>query len=88
MGWFGRNAALAIVVLPWWWLMWQLMRRNWMLLTGLLLALALMMIYWTAALVGTDSPLELLLLPLPTVIFGGVFWTGVVIFETASHGPS
>lgn len=48
-----------------------------MLLTGLLLALALMMIYWTAALVETDSPIELLLLPLPTVIFGGVFWTPV-----------
>ena len=78
-GWGGlaANAAIALAVLPWWWLVWQLMRRNWMLLTGLLLALALMMIYWTAASVETDSPLELLLLPLPTVIFGGVFWTPV-----------
>ena len=39
------------------------------------ISLAVLMIYWTAALIETESQLELLLLPLPTVIVGGVVWT-------------
>ena len=33
-----------------------------------------MMIYWVAALSEVGGPLEILILPLPTVLFGGVFW--------------
>ena len=68
------NTAMLVAVLPWCWLVWQLMGRSWMLLTGLMLALAVMMIYWVAALSEVGGPLEILILPLPTVLFGGVFW--------------
>ena len=67
------NAAISLLILPYGWLVWKLMRHNWLLLTGLMLALALMMIYWTAALAGNDSWLDLLLLPLLVVIIGGVY---------------
>ena len=61
------------------------MRRDWLLLTALMLALALMMIYWTAALAGDDSWFDLLLLPLPVVILGGIIWTPVAwqVLDTA-----
>ena len=68
------SPAVLISVLPWGWLVWQLLGRNWMLLTGLLLALAVMMIYWTAAVVMTDESWIILLLPVPLVMFFGVFW--------------
>ena len=45
------NSAVGVAVLPWGWLVWQLLGRNWVLLTGLLMSLALMMIYWAAAMV-------------------------------------
>ncbi len=70
----GINAAVALAVFPWIILVWWLLGRNWLLATGLLLALAVMMIYWTAALMKTDESLALLLLPTPTVMLGGVFW--------------
>ena len=81
------NAAISLLILSYGWLVWKLMRHNWLLLTGLMLALALMMIYWTAALAGNDSWLDLLLLPLPVVIIGGVIWTPVAwqILDTAGR---
>ena len=68
------NAAMGVAVLPWCWLVWQLMGRSLLLSTVLILALAVMMIYWVAALSEFGGPPEILLLPLPTVLFGGVFW--------------
>ena len=68
------NTAMVVAVLPWCWLVWLLMGRSFLLLTGLTLALAVMMIYWVAALSETGGPPEILLLPLPVVLFGGVFW--------------
>ena len=68
------SSAVLVSVLPWGWLVWQLLGRNWMLLTGLLLALAVMMIYWTAAVVMTDESWIILLFPVPLVMFFGVFW--------------
>ena len=61
------------------------MHHNWLLLTGLMLALALMMVYWTAALANDDSWLQLLLLPLPVVVIGGIIWAPVAwqILNTA-----
>ena len=71
------NALILLVALPYGWMVWKLMRRNWLLLTGLILALAAMMIFWTAALVRDDDSMEALLLPLPLVLFFGVAWTPV-----------
>lgn len=70
----GINAAVALALLPWIVLVWYLLGRNWLLATGLLLALAVMMIYWTAALIRTDESWAFLLLPTPTVMLGGIFW--------------
>ena len=81
------NTAIALALLPWCWLVWQLIGRNWLLLTGLMLALVVLMIYWIAALKQTDDSLELLLLPLPVVILGGLFWAPLArwIWEIAKR---
>ena len=73
----GIHAVLLLVALSYGWLVWKLMRRNWLLLTGLILALAAMMVFWVAALVGEQDSLDVLLLPLPVVLFFGVAWTPV-----------
>ena len=71
------NGAMLVAVLAYCGLVWLLMGRSWLLSTGLVLALALMMIYWLAALSGVDGALEILILPLPVVLFGGIFWAPV-----------
>ena len=71
------NAVLLLVALPSGRLVWKLMHRNWLLLTGLILALAVMMIFWTAVLVRDEDSLDALLLPLPVVLFFGIAWTPV-----------
>ena len=78
-GWAGvaLNSVVLLVALPYGWLVWKLMRRNGLLLVGLMLALAVMMIFWTAALVRDERSLDVLLLPLPVVLFFGVAWTPV-----------
>ena len=52
-----------------------------------MLALVVLMIYWIAALKQTDDSLELLLLPLPVVILGGLFWAPLArwIWEIAKR---
>ena len=78
-GWagVGIHVVLLLVALPYGWVVWKLMRRNWLLLTGLILALAAMMVFWVAALVGEQDSLDVLLLPLLVVFFFGVVWTPV-----------
>ena len=71
------NSVVLLVALPYGWIVWKLMRRNGLLLTGLILALAAMMILWTAALVRDEDFLEVLLLPVPVVLFFGLAWTPV-----------
>ena len=66
--------SLIIVVLPWCWFIWLMLRRNRLLLTGLVSAFAAFMIYWVAALVKFGAPWELGLLPLVMVTFGGLAW--------------
>ena len=66
--------SLIIAVLPWCWFIWLLVRRNWWLLTGLISAFAIFMIYWVAALVKFGDPWEIVLLPLAIVTFGGLAW--------------
>ena len=75
------NAAIALVFPPGGWLLWKLIGRNWLLLTALTLALAVMMIYWIAALLETGGQLALLLLlPLPFGIFIGVLWAPLAMW--------
>ena len=78
-GWagVGIHVVLLLVALPYGWVVWKLMRRNWLLLTGLILALATMMVFWVAALVGEQESLDVVLLPLLLVFFFGVAWTPV-----------
>ena len=49
-GWagVGIHVVVLLVALPYGWVVWKLMRRNWLLLTGLILALAAMMVFWVA----------------------------------------
>ncbi|MDE2838713.1 MAG: hypothetical protein OXL97_14595 [Chloroflexota bacterium] len=68
------NVVVAMLILPYGWLVWKLMRGSGLLLMALVLAIALTMVYWTAALAGDESWFELLLLPVPVVIFGGIIW--------------
>ena len=68
------NSAMLAAVLPYCWLVWILTGRSWLLSTGLILAMVTMMVYWIAALSGVDGALEILILPLPVVLFGGIFW--------------
>ncbi len=81
------NAAILVLILPYTWLVWKLMRHSWLSLTGLMLAFALMMVYWIAALAGDDSWFDILLLPLPVVIIGGVIWAPIAwqILDTAGR---
>ena len=78
-GWagVGIHVVLLLVALPYGWVVWKLMRRNWLLLTRLILALATMMVFWVAALVGEQESLDVVLLPLLLVFFFGVAWTPV-----------
>ena len=78
----GTNAALALLSLPLAWLIWQLAGRQWLLSTAFGFAVAVMMVYWTTAIVqssgdGSLTPLLLLLLPLPTVLLFGAIWAPV-----------
>ena len=72
---FLTSAALFLSVLALWWLTWRLMGRRWFLLTGLALALALLMFYWISALLLRDVSANALLLPVPTVVLVGIIWS-------------
>ena len=71
------NAAVAVAILPWVWLIWLLLGRSGLLLTCLIAALVALMIYWIAALSRQGGPPEILLLPVWVVAFGGIFWAPV-----------
>ena len=79
--------SLIIAILPWFWFIWLLLRRSWWLLTGLVLAFAVFMIYWVAALVKFGDPWELVLLPLAMVAFGGLAWAplAALVLNTAQR---
>ena len=69
------NSIMLLVTAMYGWLVWKLMRRDWLLLAGLMLVLGLTMIYWTAALVVSEESLNILLLPLPVVALVSIAWT-------------
>ena len=82
------NAVVLLVALPYGWLAWKLMRRNGLLLVGLMLALAVMMIFWTAASFRNEDSLDVLLLPLPVVLFFGAAWAPVASWVLDIAGRS
>ena len=69
------NAAIFVGVIALWWVVWQLMGRQWLLLTGFMFALAVLMVYWVSALALYDGQEEHLLLPVPTFILVGIAWS-------------
>ena len=79
------NAALMFLVLPAYFLIWLWIRGNWFLMTGLILSIVVMMIFWTIFLAQNGAQFELLLLPLLLVMSGGIFWAPVatLILESA-----
>ena len=87
IGGLGIHLSLIITILPWCWFIWLLLRRNWWLLTGLVLAFAVFMIYWVAALVKFGDPWDLVLLPLLMVAFGGLAWAplAALVLNTAKR---
>ena len=83
----GMQLSLISLILSWCWFIWLLLRRNWWLLSELVLSFALFMIYWVAALVKFGDPWELLLLPLIMVAFGGLAWAPLasLVLNTAQR---
>ena len=75
-GWTGvaANVALLLVALLYGGLIRKQLRRNWLLLTGLILALAVAMVFWIESLDGNENWLSVLLVPLPVVLVPGVAW--------------
>lgn len=74
------NAVILVAIFPYCLVVWFLMGRKLILLCSLLLGLAVMMLYWLKAMAGTDAPLELLLLPVPTVVVASLVWAPIARF--------
>ena len=80
IGALAANSAVALILLPPWLLAWWLMGRNWFLMTGVALAAAVMMVYWTVALTKSgDKPWDLILLPFTVVVLVAVFWSPLAL---------
>ena len=80
--WLGLkiNAVVLLAILPYCWIVWLLMGRRLILLCALLFGLLWMMVYWLKAMANADAPLELLLLPVPTVLLVGIAWAPLARF--------
>lgn len=76
------NAVILVVIIPYCVVAWVLMgrRRRLILLCALLLGLVVMMGYWVKAMVDTNAPWELLLVPVPAVLLAGIVWAPVARF--------
>lgn len=68
------NAMFMSGVLTWGWIFWRIVRHDRILVPGFAFALTAMMIYWPAALVQNQLTFDLLLLPVPFILFAGVIW--------------
>lgn len=73
------NAAIMFLVLPAYFLIWFWIRGNWFLMTGLILSIVVMMIFWLIFLTQNDAQFEFLLLPLLFVMSGGILWAPVAV---------
>ena len=71
------NVILVGLALPYAWVFWEIVRHERILLTGFVLALFASMIYWIAGLSINEEGFDLLLVPLPVILFGGVIWAPV-----------
>ena len=80
--WLGLkiDAVVLVAILPYCWIVWLLMGRRLILLCALLFGLLWMMVYWLKAMANADAPLELLLLPVPTVLLVGIAWAPLARF--------
>lgn len=68
------NAVVVIVTLPGFGLVWALMGRDWLLRLTMAFVVIAIMIHWTAGMITTKAPLEVALLPLPTILLIGALW--------------
>ncbi len=68
------NVTLLVLALPYGLLYVIIVRREWLVSVGLVLALLATMIYWGAALAINKEGFHLVLLPLPIILAGGVLW--------------
>ncbi len=71
------SAMFMIVMLPWSWIFWQIVRHEMILVPGFALALVAILIYWAGALVKDELTFDLLLLPLPLILVAAVVWAPV-----------
>ena len=71
------SVILVGLALPYGWVFWEIVRHERILLTGFALALFASMIYWIAGLSINEEGFDLLLVPLPAILFGGVIWAPV-----------
>ena len=62
------------------WMLWKIIGRNWLFLAAFTLALALMMIYWIAALTEEGWSFEVLVLPLLAVSLMGILWAQLALW--------
>ena len=79
------NGAVILVSSLAYFAIWLWIRNNWFLMSGLILALVAMTIYWAAFWVQNSGPLELVTLPLLLISVGGVSWAppAMLVLEIA-----
>lgn len=68
------HSTMVFMSLIWFAFAWALMKGNMLLLTSLVLAVLIMMVFWVVALHQHEGPQELLFLPLLLVAFVGTVW--------------
>ena len=78
------NLTLVFMALPYVWVFWQIVRHEWLVSVGFALVLAATMFYWIAALVINEAGFDFLLLPLPVVLFVGIFWAPIALLALKS----
>ena len=68
------NAVIAFVAVPCCWVVWVSMGRDWLLRSAMMLAVIAAMIHWGAGMIAAEAPLDVALLPLPTILLIGALW--------------
>ena len=78
------NVTLFVLAIPYGLVYVLVVRSEWLVSVGLVLALLAAMIYWTAGLAMNNASFDLLLLPLPIILAGGVLWAPVASWTLKS----
>lgn len=86
------NAGSFAVSLPWLWLCWKLAEKSPLILVGMLPTIGASLAYLAILLVLPDGTLEIFLIPLPAISFGGVIWAflasrSLVCTQRSKHCP-